>query len=174
MVKAQVCIALGTNLGDRPANLAQAVERLESSVSVTSRSYLYETEPWGFTDQPRFLNAVVRGESALLPLELLRALKSIETEMGRKPTFRNGPRLIDMDLLDYGGWAFQSRDLVLPHPRLHERLFVLQPLSDVSAGWVHPGNGLTALQMRDAVLHDTADSVRRWVEPTPGWVPGPF
>lgn len=169
----QIWIALGTNLGDRADNLVTAARLVAGHAAVTGFSHVYESEPWGYTDQPRFLNAVLEGRSELPPLEILRLLKAIEHDMGREPTFRNGPRLIDLDLVAYGDWAFQSSDLTLPHPRMHERLFVLQPLCDLAPDWKHPRYGRTAAQLRDGILKETADSVRRWVEPIEGWKPGP-
>lgn len=147
-----VLIALGSNLGDREGHLVAALETVPRLMRVDGASRVYETEPWGYSDQPRFLNAVIKGTTGLVPLDLLAGLKQIENELGRTATFRNGPRVIDLDVLAYGHWVFRSTRLDLPHPRMHERFFVLQPLCDVAPEWLHPGLGLTAGEMRDALV----------------------
>jgi 2-amino-4-hydroxy-6-hydroxymethyldihydropteridine diphosphokinase len=131
-------LSLGTNLGDREANLRNAITALAPTVRVTRESCVYETAPWGFEDQPSFLNMVVEGETDLPPLELLKFLKTLETELGRTPTFRYGPRLIDLDILFSGDLILETPELTIPHPKLHERGFVLVPLADVAPEWVHP------------------------------------
>lgn len=147
-----VLIALGSNLGDREGHLVAALETVTRLVRVDGASQVYETEPWGYSDQPRFLNAVIKGTTGLVPLDLLAGLKHIENELGRTATFRNGPRVIDLDVLAYGRWVFRSTRLELPHPRMHERFFVLQPLCDVAPEWRHPALGFTAAEMRDALV----------------------
>lgn len=131
-------LALGTNLGDRPANLRAAVAALPPAVRVTAVSPIYETPPWGFTDQPAFLNMAVRGKTNLPPLALLDFLKTLETDLGRRQSFRWGPRLIDLDILFYADLTLDTPPLTLPHPRLHERAFVLIPLADIAPALVHP------------------------------------
>jgi 2-amino-4-hydroxy-6-hydroxymethyldihydropteridine diphosphokinase len=131
-------LALGSNLGDRAANLQTAIARLSPAVTVLACSPIYETAPWGFTDQPAFLNQVVQGTTTLSPLELLHQIKSIETQLGRVPTVRYGPRTIDLDILFYENQVFDTPQLTIPHPRLHERAFVLVPLADLAPNWVHP------------------------------------
>ena len=131
-------LAFGSNLGDRQANLAAAIQALPPAVHVTARSPIYETLPWGFVDQPRFLNMVLRGRTALPPMELLSFLKELEIRLGRQPGFRNGPRLIDIDILLYGRLVCDLPGLTLPHPRLHERPFVLVPLADLAPHLIHP------------------------------------
>lgn len=138
-----VYIALGSNLGDRPGNLRGALERFAPQVTVRAQSYIYETEPWGYADQPAFLNMVVEAATSLEPGALLSFLKEIEKEMGREATFRNGPRLIDLDILFYDDLVLDSPPLVIPHPRLHERAFVLVPLADVAPDYLHPLLGET-------------------------------
>ena len=133
-----IYFSLGTNLGDREANLRNAIAALAPAVRVVKESRVYETAPWGFEDQPNFLNMVVQAETELPPLELLKFLKSLETELGRTPTFRYGPRLIDIDILFYDDLILQTPELTIPHPKLHERAFVLVPLADVALEWVHP------------------------------------
>ncbi|MBU0510313.1 MAG: 2-amino-4-hydroxy-6-hydroxymethyldihydropteridine diphosphokinase [Chloroflexi bacterium] len=133
-----IYIALGTNLGDRPANLLAAVAALPPDVCVTAESPVYQTAPWGYTDQPDFLNQVVRGETVLPPNKLLAYLKEIETNVGRTPTFRYGPRVVDLDILFYDNLTLEQPDLTIPHPRLHERAFVLIPLADLAPSLRHP------------------------------------
>ncbi len=133
-----IYIALGTNLGDRPANLRAAVAALPPDVQVTAASPIYQTPPWGYTDQPDFLNQVVRGETVLPPNKLLAYLKEIETNVGRTPTFRYGPRVVDLDILFYDDLTLEQPDLTIPHPRLHDRAFVLIPLADLAPGLRHP------------------------------------
>ena len=131
-------LALGTNLGDRMDNLRRAIAALSPSVKVTALSSVYETPPWGYADQPAFLNMALAAETDLEPLALIAFLKKLETDLGRKKTFHNGPRLIDMDILFYDDLVFEQADLVIPHPRLHERAFVLVPLNDVAPDRMHP------------------------------------
>ena len=131
-------IALGTNLGERLDNLRAAIESLSSDVNVLVKSHVYETPPWGVTDQPAFLNMVVKAETSLEPDALLTTLKQIETELGREKSIRWGPRLIDLDILFYDDLVVNTPPLVIPHPRLHERAFVLVPLADIGADVVHP------------------------------------
>jgi len=133
-----VYLALGTNLGDRLQNLRAAVDALAPQVQVQAQSPVYETAPWGYSDQPSFLNMVIHCETDLSPQELLAHLKELEQALGRVPTFRNGPRLIDLDILFYGELTLDTPSLALPHPRLHERAFVLVPLNDLAPGLVHP------------------------------------
>jgi len=125
-------LGLGTNLGDRHANLDAAVAALAAAGTVTRTSRRYETAPVGFQQQPRFLNQVVELETALAPLDLVRALKRIEDRMGRTGTFRNGPRLIDIDILLYDDVVLNTPELNLPHPRLAHRAFVLRPLAELT------------------------------------------
>jgi 2-amino-4-hydroxy-6-hydroxymethyldihydropteridine diphosphokinase len=145
MPKSTVYLALGTNLGERPENLKAAVAALaaaspQGTAALTdlAASPVYETPPWGYTDQPDFLNMVVRGETCLPPLDLLIQLKHLETHLGRVPSVRYGPRLIDIDILFYGDLVLSVPQLTIPHPRLHERAFVLVPLADLAPELVHP------------------------------------
>jgi 2-amino-4-hydroxy-6-hydroxymethyldihydropteridine diphosphokinase len=131
-------VALGTNLGDRTETLRIAIEKLRRVATVEAVSSVYETDPVGYADQPAFLNAVARVRTALSPRSLLDALFKIETELGRTRSFRNAPRTLDLDLLLYDDLVLDEPDLAVPHPRLHERAFVLVPLADVGAEVIHP------------------------------------
>jgi 2-amino-4-hydroxy-6-hydroxymethyldihydropteridine diphosphokinase len=134
-----VYIALGSNLGDRRANLVEAISRLQTHVAVEKVSSVYETEPAYVADQPRFLNMVLQGSTALSPRELLSFLKKIEQHMGRTPAVRYGPRLIDLDILAYGDLQLEELDLTIPHPKITERAFVLKPLAEITPDLVLPG-----------------------------------
>ncbi len=142
-----VYLGLGSNLGDRQCNLAKAIELLSPQVKVEQVSSLYETEPVGYSEQPRFLNAVCSASTRLTPQELLTLAKGIESQMGRKPTFPNAPRPIDVDILFYGEQVFRSPELTIPHPRLMERAFVLVPLAEIAPNVIHPENGKTAIEL---------------------------
>lgn len=138
----RVHLALGTNLGDRAGNLAEARRRLGAEVRLTRVSPVYETAPMYVTDQPAFLNMAAEGETRLSPAELLRFVKGIEAELGREaggPRF--GPRPIDIDILFYGDLVLSEPDLEIPHPRIAERAFVLCPLADIAGALVHPRLG---------------------------------
>lgn len=136
-------LGLGSNLGDRYGRLIEAFDRLQPHVTLDAISSIYETEPWGYVDQPRFLNAACGGETDLTPQELLGAVKTIETEMGREPTFRYGPRAIDIDILLFGDIVIEQADFCVPHAHLHERDFVLAPLNEIAPEAVHPKQGKT-------------------------------
>lgn len=142
-----VYLGLGTNLGDRQANLRAAVKGLPPGVEVRRVSPIYETEPWGYEDQPPFLNQAAEAATDLPPEELLAYLKALETSLGRVQSFRYGPRLIDLDILLYDNLVLETPGLVIPHPRLAERAFVLAPLADLAPGLVVPGKGQTAAEL---------------------------
>lgn len=133
-----VYLALGTNLGDRPANLSAAIETLPLEIKVIAKSKIYETPPWGYENQPAFLNMAVKCETNLEPESLLKCLKQLEVQLGREQSFHWGPRLIDIDILFYDDLILESESLIIPHPRLRERAFVLVPLADIAPGFVHP------------------------------------
>ncbi|MGV7976841.1 MAG: 2-amino-4-hydroxy-6-hydroxymethyldihydropteridine diphosphokinase [Anaerolineaceae bacterium] len=135
---AVVFLGLGTNLGSRAENLTAAREQLAAKLRVLRASSVYETEPWGFREQPAFLNQVLQVETDLSPARLLRYLKRLEKQLGRTKSFRYGPRLIDIDILFYAQLVINTRRLQIPHPRLPERAFVLVPLAEIAPEFVHP------------------------------------
>ena len=139
MNKHIVFLSLGTNLGNRLENLKQVLESLKEFCQVVASSSVYETDPWGFIDQPIFYNQVVRIETILEPLPLLQEIKKIELEMGRIPTFQYGPRLIDIDILLYDRLMMNSPELEIPHPQMKSRAFVLTPLVEIAPDLVIPG-----------------------------------
>lgn len=143
----EIWLGLGSNLGDKRANIARALDLLAATCRVIRVSSLYKTDPVGFKDQDWFLNCVAKADTKLGPAALLEALKSIEQEMGRKERVRNGPRVIDLDILLYEDRTFDEDGLVIPHPRLHERLFVLAPLSEIAPSLVHPVLGKTIAEL---------------------------
>ncbi len=130
----RIFLGLGSNLGDREANLRAALEHIEHlpGTRVVRSSGFWETEPWGVEDQPAFLNAVTEVRSVLAPEELLDSVKQIERELGRTPTFRWGPRLIDIDLLLYGRRRVDTPQLQVPHPEILNRPFVWEPLQEIA------------------------------------------
>lgn len=142
-----VYLALGSNLGDRLANLKQAVASLPPQMEVKAKSRVYETPPWGYADQSMFLNQVIRANTYLELEPLLKHIKRLETALGRKPSFKNGPRLIDLDILFYDDLVLDTPSLVIPHPHMHERGFVLLPLMDIAPDLVHPVNKKSVREM---------------------------
>jgi 2-amino-4-hydroxy-6-hydroxymethyldihydropteridine diphosphokinase len=147
----QIFLSFGTNLGDRLANLRTALEALSPEVVITDQSKIYETPAWGFEDQPAFLNMAIKGTTILKPEPLLNHLKHLETRLGREPSFHWGPRLIDIDLLFYDDFVMDTPQLVIPHPRLHERAFVLVPMADIAPDFVHPILGKTINQLLEGM-----------------------
>lgn len=142
-----VFLALGTNLGDRLANLQAAQQALSAAVEQLRFSPVYETQPWGIVDQPLFLNQAAGGQTSLTPFELLHFLKDLERHLGRQPGIRYGPRLIDLDILFYGNLVLDEPELVIPHPRLAERAFVLVPLADLAPDLIHPVLGQSVSEL---------------------------
>jgi len=140
-------LGLGSNLGDRKQNLAQALELVSQQVAVEQLSSIYETEPVGYKQQPLFLNAVCRISTKLSPEQLLGLAKGIEAKLGRVSSFLNAPRPIDIDILFYGDEVVSSRELTIPHPHLAERAFVLVPLAEIAPGLIHPENGRTIREL---------------------------
>jgi 2-amino-4-hydroxy-6-hydroxymethyldihydropteridine diphosphokinase len=147
----EVLFGLGSNLGRPRRQLAAAVEMLRSAVEGVRVSSVYRTTPVGFAEQPDFLNIVLAGSSSEPPERLLAEALRIEGELGRVRTFPNAPRTIDIDLLALSDIVIEKQGLVLPHPRLHQRPFVLVPLAEVAPEWRHPVLGLTAEEMLAAL-----------------------
>jgi 2-amino-4-hydroxy-6-hydroxymethyldihydropteridine diphosphokinase len=148
----QVFIGLGSNLGDRDAYLEMARRALTGSegILLVRASSLYETEPVGYTEQGWFLNQVVEIAAVLDPWELLGLLQGIEQDLGRQRLIRWGPRVVDLDLLLYGDAVLNGPKLIVPHPRLYERSFVLAPLAEIAPDHLHPG-GKTTLEHLQAL-----------------------
>lgn len=142
-----VYLALGTNLGDRVANLRAARDALPPAVVVEACSSIYETPPWGYTEQPAFLNQVLRGRTRRLPQSLLAYLKRTENQLGRQKSFLYGPRLIDIDILYYDQLVLQSESLTIPHPHMAQRAFVCVPLAEIAPNLRHPVLGVTSQEL---------------------------
>jgi 2-amino-4-hydroxy-6-hydroxymethyldihydropteridine diphosphokinase len=150
-----VHIGIGSNLGDRRNNCLKAVALLEAEdVKVLKRSSLYETEPWGVKEQPRFINMAVEAETDMTPRELLFLLKKIEGRMGRTGTAKWGPRTIDLDILFYGDVITKEPDLEIPHPLMHSRDFVLDPLREIAPRKVHPLLHYTVAELRASLRRE--------------------
>lgn len=145
----RIFIALGSNLGDREANIRVAIRLAEKGgrLIVVKVSPLYESEPWGQEDQPRFVNAVMEARSELSPCELLQYLKGIEAEMGRREAERWGPRLIDLDIIFYGSRVVKDERIEVPHPYAKERAFVMVPLSEIAPGFIDPLSGASVSEL---------------------------
>ena len=148
---ATVYLGLGSNQGDRKKNLHRALELLSQQAVIQKVSSVYETEPVGYKEQPNFLNAVCRITTELEPEALLKLAKKIETGLGRKPSFPNAPRPIDIDILFYDDEVVNDEELVVPHPKLAERAFVLLPLTEIAPSMVHPVTHRTAQGMLAAL-----------------------
>jgi 2-amino-4-hydroxy-6-hydroxymethyldihydropteridine diphosphokinase len=145
-------LALGSNIGDREANLRDAVNRLASDqIRVLRRSSLYETAPQELLDQPWFLNAVVEIETSMFPMQLLAFVREIEHRMGRRRETPKGPRNIDIDILFYGRTVIATPELEVPHLRIAQRRFVLEPLAEIAPEFRHPLTGKTAGEMLAAL-----------------------
>jgi 2-amino-4-hydroxy-6-hydroxymethyldihydropteridine diphosphokinase len=154
-------LSLGSNLGDRAANIDRALALLVTSgVQIIRRSSLYKTEPVEFTAQGWFLNLAVEVETGLMPRQLLHAIRNVEQEMGRRRIVRAGPRILDIDILLYGTSIVRTAELEIPHPRMAERRFVLIPMAELAPGLRHPVLKLTMLEL----LASTQDrsQVFRW------------
>jgi 2-amino-4-hydroxy-6-hydroxymethyldihydropteridine diphosphokinase len=134
----RVYLSLGSNLGDRAAQLRDAVTRLAVADRVVAESSLYETEPVEFTDQPWFLNCAVELKSRKTPQQLMDAILKIEEEMGRRRVQKKGPRSIDIDILLFGDTIVNSKELSIPHPAMQQRRFVLEPLAEIAPKVIHP------------------------------------
>jgi len=132
-------LGFGSNLGDRTSNIERAYTLLEkSNIRILKKSHFYETKPYGVTNQPEFVNSVALVETEFGPFKLLETIKKIEKDIGRKETYRWGPRVIDIDILFYEDFILKSQTLTIPHPDLHNRCFVLIPLCELDCELVHP------------------------------------
>src|SRR5215469_8515896 len=156
-----IYLALGANIGDRRGNLAAALQRLREVMEIEIVSSIYETEPVGYTDQPRFLNIVCRGKTWLGAEHLLKYAKEIEAAIGRKPSFRNGPRPIDIDILFYDDLLLEQENLTIPHPRMRERAFVLVPLAEIAPEVVDPVSEKTILELLAKISQEGVRRVAR-------------
>ncbi len=155
-----VFIALGSNIEPRAERLRTAADSLAALGKVTAKSFVYETAPIGVLDQPDFLNAVVLLETELTPVALLEGLRSLEIALGRTPRRRWHEREIDFDIIFYNDLAFSTPDLTVPHPELQNRLFVLKPLADLDANFVHPILKKTVSELL-AALDGDVNSIRK-------------
>ncbi len=144
-------LSLGSNVGNREGNLREAIDRLESAGRVVSVSSFYETEPVEFTEQAWFINCAVSLETTKMPEELMTSLLRIEQAMGRQRTGKKGPRTIDIDLLLFDDMIMNSAALKIPHPAMHERRFVLEPLTEIAPEVRHPILKRTVRELRDAL-----------------------
>ena len=152
-------IGIGSNIGDAAANVEAAIARLRRLGDVLARSQLYRSAPWGGVDQPSFCNAAALVATALTPRELLLALQDLEQELGRRPTFRWGPRVIDLDILVYDELHIDEPDLIVPHPRLLERAFALIPLAEITPRFVAARDALSVLERETVALWGAASAL---------------
>lgn len=144
-------LSLGSNVGDRAANLQEAISRLAGLGNVTAVSCFYETEPIEVTAQPWFLNCVVALDTEKMPKQLLAGILDMEQQMGRRRVQKKGPRTIDIDILLFGNSIVDTADLTIPHPAMHERRFVLEPMAEIAPEVRHPVFKRTMREMRDAL-----------------------
>lgn len=144
-----VYLSLGSNLGDRAANLQQAIEKLSDLGIVTAVSSFYDTEPVEMTNQPWFLNCAVRLDTEKMPRQLIAGILALEQSMGRQRKQQKGPRIIDIDVLLFGSSIVELPNLTIPHPRMHQRRFVLEPLAEIASDARHPVFKRTIRDLRD-------------------------
>ena len=162
MLRSIVFLALGSNLGEREENLESAISALQAQGELLAKSRIYETEPVGYEDQPAFLNQVCKVAMKYSPTELLEVTQRIERELGRKPTFPSGPRIIDIDVLFYGERIIHTTNVDIPHPKIPERRFVLVPMCDIAPNLIHPELGKSMRELVD----ESTDT--HWVRPMGG------
>lgn len=159
-----VYMAIGANVGDKQTNIKKAVSLLSEKIQNIVLAPLYETQPWGYEEQENFINTALKGETNLSPEALLDFVKEIEKKVGRVKRFTNGPREIDIDVLLYDDLVYHSSDLIIPHARLHERDFVLEPLADIASEVVHPEMHKTIGQMLQELPQDARVVVKKITE----------
>lgn len=159
-----VYLSLGSNLGDRAANLRLALEKLSELGTVQAVSAFYETEPVGLSSQPWFLNCAAKLDTEKMPRQLISGILNLEQAMGRQRKQKNGPRIIDIDILLFGTSVIDTHSLTVPHPRLHERRFVLEPLTEIAPEVRHPVFKRSIRELREAL--PPGQTVRRLGEPT--------
>jgi 2-amino-4-hydroxy-6-hydroxymethyldihydropteridine diphosphokinase len=156
---AETGLGLGSNIGDKAGNIRRALALLEDRgiLRLTAVSSIYRTKPWGYVEQDFFANACAVGQTRLRPLDLLAATNAVENDMGRQPSVRWGPRLIDIDILFHGDAAFEYAQLNLPHKDLFERAFVLVPLAEIAPGLMISGRSIAK-----AAADFAADPLEKW------------
>ena len=160
-----VYLSLGANVGDRSAQLREATDRLSKLGRVLAVSSLYETEPVEFTEQPWFLNCAIAIETSKTPQQLMASILRIEEEMGRRRVQKKGPRSIDIDILLFGDMIVESEELTIPHPAMHQRRFVLEPLAEIAPQALHPTFKKTIRELLDAL--PTGQTIRTLGKPEP-------
>lgn len=159
MIMNKIYLGLGSNIGDSKKNIESALLMLSKKVNILNKSSYYETEPIGFKDQPWFLNAVIEGETDLNPRELLDFTQSIERDMKRVKTILNGPRIIDVDILLYEDIKMDTETLIIPHPRIHERAFVMVPLFELAPNLI-----INNMQIEDIIRKNKGEEIRKMVD----------
>jgi 2-amino-4-hydroxy-6-hydroxymethyldihydropteridine diphosphokinase len=164
-VRKIVYLSLGSNVGDREANLNAAIAHLSALGEVLAVSSFYETEPVEFTAQPWFLNCCVKLDTEKMPRQLLAGILDLEQEMGRRRNEKKGPRNIDVDILLFGSSIIETKGLTIPHPALHERRFVLEPLAEIAPEVRHPAFKRTIRELRDTLA--PGQTVKRWGTSSP-------
>jgi 2-amino-4-hydroxy-6-hydroxymethyldihydropteridine diphosphokinase len=153
-----VYIGIGANLGDRKASCLRSIAILKKKdIVIRKISSLYETEPWGVEDQPKFLNMAIEIETGLTPIDLLGLLKEIEKEIGRDQTYKWGPRTIDLDILLYSDLIMDGENLKIPHPHMHDRDFVLRPLFEIAPDIKHPVLQVTVRELLQTLYKKAPD-----------------
>jgi 2-amino-4-hydroxy-6-hydroxymethyldihydropteridine diphosphokinase len=157
----QIFLALGSNIEDRQQHINAAIALMREKVSGIIRAPLYETKPRYFEDQQNFLNTVLRGYTGLEPRELLHFTQAVQKEVGRVERFRNGPREIDIDILFYDDLVYKDEELEIPHPRIRERDFVLQPFSDINPDFTHSVLKKTIRELLDALPERQRSIIKR-------------
>jgi len=146
----RVFLSIGSNIGEKEKNCFNAIKRLkECGLIINKLSPVYITNPWGITNQPDFANMAIETFTDFLPTKLLYKLKEIEKEMGRKPAIKYGPRIIDIDIIFYDELVYNSDELIIPHPLMHKRYFVLKPMNDIASDFLHPVFNLTIKELLD-------------------------